>query len=323
MEILHFKNGEMPTVLDPVEGLAGLPAEGFLWVDFHRDESPDWPEQIRRLVGCTVDAEHVSDSLNADHPSYFDSADDYDMLVFAGLGPTDDAFPLQTRVGSFFMFDRVLVTVRPEDGPSFRRVKQKLARSGTAAPSTIVGLVLLILDAMIDRYLKVRELLDRKLTAMQDELLAPHCAEDDWRALLEGRREARRLEALSETQLETLDAWRRNTRFDWNTAEEIRVRDLCEHIRRVRDHASNAEHDVETAVQLHFASVAHRTNRIMQTLTVLSAIFFPLTLITGIYGMNFDHMPELHTRHGYFVVLALLPSIAIVLLLLFKRRGYF
>ena len=84
--------------------------------------------------------------------------------------------------------------------------------------------------------------------------------------------------------------------------------------------ADAVQRDTEIAVQLHFSSVAHRTNKIVQGLTVLSAIFFPLTLITGIYGMNFEHMPELHWRYGYFMVLGLLAIVAGGLLLYFKRR---
>ena len=79
----------------------------------------------------------------------------------------------------------------------------------------------------------------------------------------------------------------------------------------------------EAAVQLHFAVATERTNRVVQTLTVISAIFFPLTLITGLYGMNFQHMPELAWRYGYFIVLGVLLAIGAGLLLLFKRRGYF
>jgi magnesium transporter len=177
-----------------------------------------------------------------------------------------------------------------------------------------------MVDAMVDRYLQIREPMNRQLTALQDALLDPGDAMKDWRQLLVGRRETRRLEALSEGQLEALEAWHRNSLFEWEQADEVRYRDLVEHVGRVLAHARDQERDIEAAVQLHFAAVAHRTNKVIQALTVLSAIFFPLTFIVGIYGMNFDNMPELHWRYGYYMVLALLATIAGSLVLYFRRK---
>ena len=64
------------------------------------------------------------------------------------------------------------------------------------------------------------------------------------------------------------------------------------------------------------------TNEIMRVLTVFSAILLPLTLIAGIYGMNFDHMPELHWLHGYAFALSLMAITALGLLIWFRRRGW-
>jgi magnesium transporter len=320
MEILHLIPGQAPVRLDKLER---LPETGMLWIDFARPEAQDWPSQIQPLISAEIDDEHLADSLNDRHPPFFDGTSDYDMLIFEGLGPTDEVFPLDTRVGTLFLFDRLLVSIRESDAPSYATVKQRLRTGRLKCGVSPVQLAQFILDAMVDRWLRVREILDHRLTEMQDELLDPANRRNDWRALLTGRRIVRRLESLSEAQHEALDAWRRGSRFDWNQAEEVRLRDISEHTRRITEHASNLERDVEAAVELHFATVSHRTNRIMRTLTVISAIFFPLNFITSLYGMNFDHMPELHWYWGYYAVLALLTLVAGSLLLLFSRRGYF
>src|SRR3546814_2946519 len=100
------------------------------------------------------------------------------------------------------------------------------------------------------------------LTTLQDDLLDPRTSSTDWRVLLENRKQVRRLEAMSESQLEALDAWRRGSVFDWNRAMDVRVRDVVEHAPRVLNYASGQERDIEAAVQLHFASAAHRTNKL-------------------------------------------------------------
>lgn len=313
----HFRNGHKPT---PLADDAPIPVDGFVWIDFVRDHAADWPCWVEPLVGAAIDPQHVDDSLNPAHPSFFDGTADYDMLVFEGLAPQAEPFPIDTRVVTFFMFERMLVTVRASDSVSVPQVRERLLDGRQKPPGSPLRLAHLIVDAMVDRYLQIREPMNRQLTAMQDALLDAGHAKKDWRQLLVGRRETRRLEALSENQLEALEAWHRNSRFDWDPADEVRYRDLAEHVGRVLAHASGQERDLEAAVQLHFAAVAHHTNKVMQALTVLSAIFFPLTFIVGVYGMNFDYMPELRWRYGYFGVLALLAAIAGGLAIWFRRR---
>ncbi|HSH28987.1 MAG TPA: CorA family divalent cation transporter, partial [Thiohalobacter sp.] len=80
--------------------------------------------------------------------------------------------------------------------------------------------------------------------------------------------------------------------------------------------------EVEALVQLHFSAVAHRTNEIVRVLTVISAIFLPLTVIVGVFGMNFDYMPELAWRYSYFIVLGAMAALAIGLLALFRVKKW-
>jgi hypothetical protein len=81
----------------------------------------------------------------------------------------------------------------------------------------------------------------------------------------------------------------------------VRCRDVLEHIDRVVHHVRRLEHNTETAVQMHFNAQGNRTNDIMRTLTALTAIFLPLNLIAGIFGMNFEFMPWLHTGQWFLV----------------------
>jgi magnesium transporter len=102
----------------------------------------------------------------------------------------------------------------------------------------------------------------------------------------------------------------------------VRINDVMEHIARVLNHARRLEASLESAVQIHFASMAHRTSEIMRTLTVLTALFMPLTLITGIFGMNFSSMPLLKDTEGFWITMALMATIVIALLLFFRRKRY-
>ncbi|MDE0854353.1 MAG: magnesium transporter CorA family protein [Nevskia sp.] len=320
MEIYHCLGGQPPILHNRLER---MPEEGYVWLDFERSEAQGWESWPRLLLGVEVDHTQVVDSMTPDHSSYFDGTEDYDMLIFEGLGPKDDPFPLDTRTATFFVFERLLITVRAEDNLSFQMVKQKLRGMKAKAPPSALCLAHQVLDTMVNRFLRVRESLSLRLTELQDELLSPDSMMEDWHALLEGRRMVRRLEALSEDQIEALDAWRRGTCLDWAGTAEVRMRDLREHVSRVRDHASGMERDLEAAVQLYFARVSNRTNEIMKVFTVLAVVFMPLTLLTGIWGMNFKHMPELEWEYGYYWALGLICVIGFGMFWWFRRSKFF
>ena len=102
----------------------------------------------------------------------------------------------------------------------------------------------------------------------------------------------------------------------------VRINDVMEHVTRVLNHARRLESSIESAVQIHFAAMAHRTSEIMRTLTVITALFMPLTLITGIFGMNFEVMPLLKNRAGFWMTMGAMVVMVAVLLFFFRRKRY-
>ena len=102
----------------------------------------------------------------------------------------------------------------------------------------------------------------------------------------------------------------------------MRSRDVLEHIERVVHHVTRLEHNAETAVQMHFSAQGNRTNDIMRTLTALTAIFLPLNLIAGIFGMNFEFIPLLHREAGFWWTMGSMALIALTMGLLFWRKRY-
>jgi magnesium transporter len=76
-------------------------------------------------------------------------------------------------------------------------------------------------------------------------------------------------------------------------------------------------------MELYSSTISNKLNNVMKTLTVIGAIFIPLTFIAGIYGMNFDNMPELHYRYGYHTIMAAMLAIAVGMFLYMKSRKWF
>ncbi|HEU0197523.1 MAG TPA: magnesium transporter CorA family protein, partial [Nevskiaceae bacterium] len=290
-----------------------------------RDEPPDWGMWAERLLNVRVDIQHIEDSLNPAHVSFFDGVSDYDMLIFRGLRAGADTLPLDTEPAVFFICESLLITVHAADAVGFDFIGRRPdSLTNGKLPRSAVGLAYRIIDTMVDRFLATRDAISRGCEALQDEMLhTPAHIDNQWLDVMHARRSARRLAALSEDQWETVEIWRRDSRFDWDDVMLVRLRDLTEHITRIRDLANYLERDLESAMQLNFAILAQRQNKTMKIFTVAAVVFMPLTLLTGIWGMNFEDMPELHWKYGYPMALVIIFGCAVVMLWWFKRRKFF
>ena len=100
------------------------------------------------------------------------------------------------------------------------------------------------------------------------------------------------------------------------------LRDLADHVNQVIETLDAYREQTGGLMDVYYSIVNNRMNTVMKTLTIFSAIFMPITFLAGIYGMNFDNMPELHTRAGYYWVLAVMALITGGEIIYFKRRGW-
>jgi magnesium transporter len=303
---------------------------------------------------------HVKDLGNRAHPSQYDYTSVYDLVIFrrlateaevnAELGnrapPRDGLLStfsrIRTRAVGFAAFDRLLITVHPQGchaAHSFveRYLKDALQSEGLSAsarsrlPTSAVDLMLRMLNVMVDSYLDLRKELSNELDRWQQALLAPaRHAESDWGALMTARNALHMLQDLCEEQNDAMQEWldaQREQPPPWMSQAErdsllARARDVVEHIHRVTHHVNRMEQSAETAVQIHFSAVGNRTNDIMRTLTALTAIFLPLNLIVGFFGMNFEFMPAIHQQAGFWWTVAVMVAIAVGTGFLFWRKRF-
>jgi magnesium transporter len=199
-------------------------------------------------------------------------------------------------------------------------------------PTSPADLMLRVVNHMVDSYLDLRRLLTRQFGYLQHELLSNNKRFNSWQALLDSRNALHLLEDTCEDQRSAVQEWI-DALGEWPSPEDpqaardrellrVRSRDVHEHIERVLGHVRRLESSAEGAVQMHFSAQGSRTNDIMRTLTVLTAVFLPLNLITGIFGMNFDALPLIHNGVGFWVALGLMSCVVLGLLWWFRRQRY-
>jgi magnesium transporter len=100
------------------------------------------------------------------------------------------------------------------------------------------------------------------------------------------------------------------------------LRSTEQHITQIMEAVDSSREMTAGLVDIYLSNVSQRTNEVMKVLTLMASIFIPLTFIAGIYGMNFDHMPELHVPHGYPIAVAVMLVVAVAMVVYFRRKGW-
>lgn len=356
MRIFHIA-GDQFTELDSLPD--ALPDAGYLWVGSARPEFAEKTAAVQgalqRWTGGQLVDLHISDLLNDQLPSHFDDTSWYDLLVFrrlaAGATTTATDEPpvhgahralamIDTSPVGFAVFDRVLLTVHPSDCMVREFFAQRLqqqtqgaeVRAASRLPPSPPDLMLRMVNYMVDSYLELRRALTKHLDALQQSLFDPRANFGSWKTLLDSRNSLHLLEDTCEDQraaivewIDALDEWPAESDPNGQRDREllrVRSRDVLEHIERVLSHVRRLESSIENAVQMHFSAQGNRTNEIMRTLTVLTAIFMPLNLVTGFFGMNFEGLPLIHSARGFWVIFTLMLAVGVALSWWFWRKRY-
>ena len=312
---------------------------------------------LEKLYQFEVLELHLADLLNNQLPSHYDYTSEYDVIIFRRLARgrsesdlsnpgqilhtsnTSGGPPILRRIDTspigFLVIDKLIITVHPADCTVRNTFVAKLFNTVTTSntnhsssrlPSNSTELMLRMIGLVVDGYLDLRKELTRQLDHWQSELINPKARFNNWNALLDSRLTLHYLDEICEDQraaiqdwIEALDSWLTSDLLTSKDLELIKVRsrDVLEHIERVVHHVNRLEQSAETAVQMHFNIQSNHNNDVMKTLTALTAIFLPLNLITGFFGMNFEHFPFLKNEEG------LLLTEIFMLLLVVVLGGYF
>ncbi len=337
-----------------------LPATGYLWIASTRSAFeaalPEVQAKLQAWTGAQLFDLHVIDLLNKQLPSAFDYTSAYDLLVFRRLAAgaiaavDEDGSPstgrqnaipmIDTSPVGFAVFDRVLLTVHPTDCQvreffAHRLQNQTSSVEGRASarmPTSPADLMLRMVNYMVDSYLELRKLLTKQLDELQEQLFGVREQPGGWRLLLDSRNALHLLEDTCEDQraaivewLDALEEWPEEKDEALRREREqlrVRSRDVLEHIERVLSHVRRLEASSETAVQMHFSEQSNRTNNIMRALTVLTAIFLPLNLVTGFFGMNFEGLPLIHSPTGFWITFLFMLALGIGMSIFFWRKRY-
>uniref|UniRef100_UPI00404A6850 magnesium/cobalt transporter CorA n=1 Tax=Flavobacterium sp. TaxID=239 RepID=UPI00404A6850 len=223
---------------------------------------------------------------------------------------------------SFILKDKLLLTFQEKTGDVFQSIRARLHD-----PKSMIRkrgtdyLLYALLDSVVDHYFLIIENLSTDLEDLE-EILLKNPSEDGLNALHHIRRNILSLRRSAYPLREVVSKFEKIESSKITVDTKLFIRDLYDHTIQVIETIEVFRDIASGLLDLYMNSVANKMNEIMKLLTIIATIFIPLTFLAGIYGMNFENMPELKTHNGYFIFLGAMVVIFLAMLIYFKRKKW-
>ena len=299
---------------------AALAAKKHIWIDLER-QSPEADELLKDTL--KIHPLTIEDIWGPRSHPKIDDFDGYLYIIIHGIGARTkdklDLVEVDVVIG-----DTWLLT-HDREGLVTDDIGTELDHSPRLLQKGVPWLAHAVLDRAVDRYLPVIDQLDTEIEQLENDVLEKAGTPQGKKILGQILGFKRTLQELRRTSIHQREILLRLSRGDFGEipAEAIPFyRDVYDHFLRINDIAEGYRDLVTSALDAYLSVQSNRMNEIMKTLTLISTVMLPLTFIAGVYGMNFDKMPELHWGFGYPYALILMAVVGLAILLYFRHRGW-
>ena len=290
-----------------------------IWADFTENDSATEKKILTSVFGLHPLA--IQDAQRSRHPPKVERFSDNLFLLLKGLQTTPVDFEFATIQLAIFIGERFLVTRHSGPSPSIEMLRQEIEQDPAQLGAGPDVVALRLCRIMVDRYVALLLKLEPRLDDLEGEMTDNPA--DALLAELTGyRTDLRKFRRVLVYHVQVF--------HDLLQSPPPQIRPQCGHeLRDVYEHQDRANslaslyYEVASDLTEGYISLAsHRLNNIIRVLTIITAIFVPLSFLAGVYGMNFEYMPELKSHLGYFAVLGVMVTVAVTLILLFRRNRW-
>ncbi|MEK3933679.1 magnesium/cobalt transporter CorA [Sporosarcina sp. FSL W7-1349] len=259
----------------------------------------------------------IEDCLQRLQRPKMDYYDGYAFFVLHSLCQDD----LEAEELNLFLGEDFVVTFHYNKLQELPEVRDKIVQQTKRWDRGSVFLAYLIMDKVVDFYFPILYQIEDHLNDVEEQL-SPSTVELSMDYVFEVRSDLLRLRRTIYPMRELLYRVLNSDRLGLTLHEQRYFQDIYDHLLRLGEIIESNRELTADIRDSQLSINSNRMNSIMMTLTIISSIFIPLTFIAGVYGMNFDHMPELHWHYGYFIVLFVMLLIGVSMLLWFKYKGW-
>lgn len=264
----------------------------------------------------------VEDILNVGQRPKLEDYTHYLHVVLKEINFDREEETIEQEQISFILKGNVLITFQERTGDVFDGVRKRIREGkGNVRKRGADYLLYALLDNVVDHYFVVLESYGEKLDDLETELLE-NPDKNTLTKLHNFRRETLGLRRTVYPLREMVAAFEKLEEPLFSQSNKVFTRDLYDHTIKVIETVEIYRDMTSSLLDLYINSVSNKLNEIMKVLTIMTSLFIPLSFIAGVYGMNFDNMPELHYKYGYYIVWGVMIVVFIGLLIFLKRRKW-
>ncbi|MFD3543491.1 magnesium/cobalt transporter CorA [Streptomyces sp. NPDC058662] len=319
-----YRNGrrsEGPEDFSDALDLARASGDAFVWIGMYEPTEAEF-DHVRREFGLHPLA--AEDALTAHQRPKLEV---YDDSLFVVLKPVlyDDSTDTVTA-GELMVFigDSFVVTVRHGEGAALAAVRHRLEREPEVLGHGPTAVLYAVSDAVVDHYIEVAAELQADLEGLEADVFAPTASDTKNTAarIYAFKRQVLEFRRATSPLLQPMDRLAfGNVPFVHERAQPF-FRDVADHLTKANEYVEGLDRLLSDALSAHLAQMGVRQNDDMRKISAWAAMAAVPTMVAGIYGMNFDDMPELRQPWGYPAVLVLMAGVCLGLHRMFKRRGW-
>ncbi len=290
-----------------------------LWLNFHGVHEVETVEKIGSILN--LDRLMIRQILDTTLRSKIEAEENFLFFNMKSILKKEEG-TLRSEQVSFILGTNYVVSFQEEKGDHFGSIRYRITENaGLIRKKTSDYLLSQLLDAILDNYFETIEMINREISELEKSIFKN--PEEKTVLILEDHKSTAKvikksLRPIKEALLNIL-----NTNSKLIRKENIRYfKDLVNSSIAALEEIDSTLDTLEGLTNIYFASLSHKMNEVMKMLTLVATIFIPLTFIAGVYGMNFDYMPELHYKYGYFAILGVMLAVSIWMIVYFKRKRW-
>jgi len=264
----------------------------------------------------------LEDILNTDHRPKVDEYENYLFIVLKMLYFNKDGQFVIEHI-SLILGDNYVLSFQELDEDIFHFIRERIENPETKIRSSKSDyLAFAIIDTIVDNYFGVVEDFGERIEDLEDQLFDMNPSDSSTQDIQSLKKEILRIRRNVFPMREVISRLEKTEHpfIDDKTREYFR--DVYDHIVQINENIEIYRDMVWGLMDMYMTTVSNKMNNIMKVLTIIATIFIPLTFLVGVYGMNFDHMPELHMKYGYYIVWTIMITIFIIMLYFFRRKKW-
>lgn len=292
---------------------------GVLWVNIDGLQDVRLLEEVGLIFG--LHPLILEDILNTDQRPKAEDFGDYIFIVLKNIHNHADKM-LHVDQVSIILGNNFVISFQEKESALFDPVRERLRTSkGKIHKAGPDYLAHHLMDAVVDQYFVVLEDIDEKIEMLEDDLVQ-QTTTAKLQAIHQLKRELILLRKSLWPLREAIGLLQRSDSPLIADSDLIYFKDISDHIIAVIDTVDTFRDMLAGMLDIYLSAASMKMNQVMKVLTIIATIFMPLTFLAGIYGMNFDYMPELRWHWGYFAVWIVILTIALTMLILFRKKKW-